>query len=197
MRRRVRIQMNSFISSAAAFLLAIGVLVAVHEFGHFIVARWLGVRVLRFSIGFGKPLWIRRAGRDATEYCLSSIPFGGYVKLLDERDCAVRLSEQHRAFNRQGVPARVAILAAGPVFNFIFAVLAYWVMFMAGVPGTRPVIGEVTPHAVADRAGLASGDEIRRVGARPAATWESAIVAILDELLSDGRITLEIGRAHV
>ena len=187
--------MTSFLFSAAAFLVAIGILVAVHEFGHYIVARLVGVKVLRFSIGFGKPLWIYRAGADQTEYCLSTIPFGGYVKLLDERDCAVTLAEQHRAFTRQSVPARMAILAAGPMLNFVFAVLAYWVMFVVGVPGSRPVVGEVTPEAIADRAGLASGDEIVRVGRRHTATWEAAIVAMLDDLLSRGQITLEVARA--
>lgn len=186
--------MTSFLYSATAFLVAIGILVAVHEFGHFIMARALGVKVLRFSIGFGKPLWIYRGRADGTEYCLSAIPFGGYVKLLDERDCQVTFAEQPRAFNRQGIPARIAILAAGPLLNFVFAVAAYWLMFVVGVPGTRPVVGEVAPNAIAARAGLIRGDEIVRVGDRETATWEAAIVAMLDELLSGGQITLEVAR---
>lgn len=182
----------SFLVSAAAFLVAIGILVAVHEYGHYLAARLIGVRVLRFSIGFGRPLWVRRAGPDRTEYCLSAIPFGGYVKLLDERDCPVALGEQQRAFNRQSVPARIAVLAAGPLLNFVFAVLAYWCMFMIGVPGARPVIGEVTADSIAARAGLASADEIVRVGDRPTATWEGAVVAMLDEMLGQGRIPLVV-----
>jgi regulator of sigma E protease len=182
----------SVLISAAAFLVAIGVLVAVHEYGHFIAARWLGVRVLRFSIGFGRPLWLRRAGPDRTEYCLSAIPFGGYVKLLDERDCPVSPGEQHRAFNRRPIPARVMILAAGPLLNFVFAVLAYWCMFMIGVPGMRPVIGEVAAGSIAARAGLAARDEIVKVGGREAATWEGAVVAMLDEMLGEGRIALTV-----
>jgi regulator of sigma E protease len=180
-----------------AFLVAIGVLVAVHEFGHYIVARLLGVKVLRYSIGFGRPIWIRQSGPDRTEYCLSAIPFGGYVKLLDERDCAVALSEQHRAFNRQPVPTRVAILAAGPVLNFVFAIVACWLMFVIGFPGVRPIVGEVTAGAVAARAGLHSGDEIVRVGERSAATWEGVIVSMLDQMLGKGTIKLEIKRAGV
>lgn len=176
--------------SASAFLLAIGILVAVHEYGHFIAARMLGVRVLRFSIGFGRPLWLKRAGPDRTEYCISAIPFGGYVKLLDERDCPVTLAEQPRAFNRQPVPARIAILAAGPLLNFLFAIVAYWAMFMIGIPGTRPVVGEVTPDTIAARAGLRNGDEIVSVGGRPTATLEGAVVAIIDEMLESGRIAL-------
>ena len=182
----------NFLISAAAFLVAIGILVAVHEYGHFIAARLLGVRVLRFSIGFGRPLWLRRAGPDRTEYCLSAIPFGGYVKLLDERDCPVALREQSRAFNRQPIPSRIVILAAGPAMNFVFAILAYWVMFMAGVPGIRPVIGEVESGSLADRAGLVAGDRIVAVGERTTATWEGAVVAVLDGLLDAGRIDLVV-----
>lgn len=182
----------SFLISAAAFILAIGILVAVHEYGHFMAARWVGVRVLRFSIGFGRPLWLRRAGPDRTEYCISAIPFGGYVRLLDERDCPVSESERHRSFNRQPISARITILAAGPVLNFVFAVLAYWCMFMLGVPGARPVIGEIIPGSVAESAGLASRDEIVRVGSRATSTWEGTVVAMLDELLADGQIALTV-----
>lgn len=178
--------------SAIAFLVAIGILVAVHEYGHFVAARLMGVRVLRFSIGFGRPLWLRRAGADRTEYCISAIPFGGYVKLLDERDCPVSLPEQPRAFNRQPVAARIFILAAGPALNLLFAVLAYWMMFMAGVPGSRPVIGEVQPGSLAAEAGLRAGDQILRVGERDTATWEGAIVAMLDGMLDDDRISLAV-----
>jgi regulator of sigma E protease len=182
----------NFLISATAFLVAIGVLVAVHEWGHFIAARALGVKVLRFSIGFGRPLWLRRAGPDRTEYCVSAIPFGGYVKLLDERDCPVSLADQPRAFNRQPVPARIAILAAGPALNFVFAVIAYWTMFMLGVPGTRPVVGEVDPDGIAARAGLESGDEIVAVGGRATATLEGVVVAVLDELLDAGAIAMTV-----
>lgn len=181
-----------FLFSAAAFLVAIGILVAVLEYGHYIAARWLGVRVLRFSVGFGRPIWLRRAGPDRTEYCVSAIPFGGYVKLLDERDCPVALGEQHRAFNRQSIPARITILAAGPLMNLLFAICAYWMMFIIGVPGARPIIGEVAPESVAARAGLATQDEIIRVGDRNTATWEGAVVAMLDEMLGRGRISLTV-----
>ncbi len=183
--------MNVLIS-ISAFVVAIGILVAVHEYGHFIAARRCGVRVLRFSIGFGRPLWLRRAGEDGTEYCLSAIPFGGYVRLLDERDGPVEPHERHRAFNHQPAAARVAILAAGPVMNFIFAILAYWCMFMIGVPGTRPVIGEITAGSIAAQSGLHDRDLIVSVGARATATWEGVVVAMLDQLLDDGEITLAV-----
>jgi regulator of sigma E protease len=184
--------MSGFLTSVFSFLVAIAILVAVHEWGHYIVARMVGVKVLRFSIGFGRPLWITRYGQDQTEFCLSAIPVGGYVKLLDERDCAVTLNDQGRAFNRQPIPARIAILFAGPGMNFLFAIFAYWCMFVTGVPGIRPVVGDVDPQSVADRAGLVAGDQLVRIGERPVSTWEGAILAMLDSLLADGDIPLRV-----
>ena len=184
--------MTGFFTSAAAFIVAIAILVAVHEWGHYIVARRFGVKVLRFSIGFGRVLWSRRYGEDRTEFCVSAIPIGGYVKLLDERDCDVALNEQHRALNRQSGPVKVAILAAGPGLNFLFAIVAYWCMFMIGVPGARPVVGEVEVDSIAARSGLLAGDEVIRVGERPVGTWEGAILAMLNEMLADGDIPLVV-----
>jgi regulator of sigma E protease len=179
--------------SILAFIVAIGVLVSVHEFGHFWVARKLGFKVLRFSVGFGTPLWRRRGGPpDFIEYWLSSIPLGGYVKMLDEREAPVAAIESHRAFNRRPVPHRVAVLLAGPAFNFVFAILAYWAMFATGVPGIKPVIGSVAENSVAARAGLVPNDRIEAVGNQPTETLEGATLAIFDELLADGRIDLSV-----
>jgi len=122
--------MGGFFFSLASFVVAIGVLVTVHEFGHFWVARRLGVKVLRFSIGFGKPLWTRTFGKDATELVVAAIPLGGYVKMLDEREGEVAEVELSRAFNRKPVSTRIAVVVAGPAFNFIFAIFAYWLMFV-------------------------------------------------------------------
>jgi regulator of sigma E protease len=184
--------MIGFFTSVFAFLFAIAILVAVHEWGHYIVARICGVKVLRYSIGFGRPLWLRRAGPDQTEYCLSAIPVGGYVRLLDERDSDVAPEELPRAFNRQPVAARVAILFAGPALNFIFAVLAYWLMFVAGVPGLKPVVGEIEADSMAAQAGLLYADQIVAVGERPVETWEGAVIAMLDELLGNGDLRIEV-----
>ena len=184
--------MSGFITSVLAFLVAIAILVAVHEWGHYIVARLVGVKVLRYSIGFGKPLWLRRWGPDQTEYCVSAIPFGGYVRLLDERDGEVDPAQLGRAFNRQSVPARIAILFAGPALNFVFAVLAYWVMFVSGVPGLKPVVGEVEPQSMAAVAGLRMNDQLIAVGDRPVATWDGTVIALLDELLGHGDLRLEV-----
>ena len=184
--------MGGFLTSVLAFVVAIAILVAVHEWGHFIVARLAGVKVLRFSIGFGRSLWTRTFGSDRTEFCLASIPIGGYVKLLDERDCAVTLSEQHRAFNRQSTMVKISILAAGPILNFLFAIVAYWCMYMVGVPGLKPVIGAVEPQTIAARAGLRDGDEISSVGGITVATWEGAVLGILGRMLDDGDIDLGV-----
>ncbi len=181
--------MGGALLSLVSFIVAIGVLVTVHEFGHFWVARRLGVRVLRFSVGFGRPLW-RREGRDGTEYVIAAIPLGGYVKMLDEREGVVPPAECERAFNRKGVWARMAIVAAGPAFNFAFAVLAYWAVFSMGVPGLRPVVGEVVPATPASVAGFRAGDEIVRVDGEPTPSWELAAFALLEA--AAGRRTVEV-----
>jgi regulator of sigma E protease len=185
--------MLDFAYNAAAFVVAIGVLVSVHEFGHFWVARRLGFKVLRFSIGFGKPL-VRWQGRgpDYTEYWLSAVPLGGYVKMLDEREAPVAEAESHRAFNRRPVWQRTLVLLAGPGFNFLFAIVAYWAMFVTGVPGMRPVIGAVEPGSLAAQAGLVPDDEIEAVDGRSAGTWEHATLELFDALLSGGRIDLSV-----
>src|SRR5210317_1887834 len=178
--------MSSLLVSILAFSVAITVLVAVHEYGHYWVARRAGIKVLRFSIGFGKPLWRRRFGSDDTEFVFSAIPLGGYVKMLDEREAPVAEHEKARSFNQASVPWRMAVLVAGPLANFIFAIIAYWVMFMAGVPGVKPVVGTVEPGSIAAEAGLRDGDRIVAVGDRDTPTWEAAMLVILDDMLDDG-----------
>ncbi|HLS81558.1 MAG TPA: RIP metalloprotease RseP [Steroidobacter sp.] len=179
--------------AVAAFVAAIGVLVAVHEFGHFWVARRLGIRVLRFSIGFGRALWRRSYGKDdPVEYVVASIPLGGYVKLLDEREGNVPAHEAPRAFNRQPVWKRIAVLLAGPAFNLGFAVLLYWVLFVAGVPALRPLIGEVDAGSIAERAGLRYEDQIVAVGGRPTETLEAATLGIIEDLTDDGVIHMQV-----
>lgn len=167
--------MDDLIFKILAFVAAVGLLVAVHEFGHFWVARRLGVKVLRFSIGFGRPLWRREAGPDRTEYVIAAIPLGGYVKMLDEHEGPVPAGEAHRAFNRQPLRVRAAIVAAGPVFNFLFAILAFWLVLTLGETGIRPLIGAVGAGTPADRAGLQVGDEILSVNGKPTPTWSLAL----------------------
>ncbi|MCP1726624.1 regulator of sigma E protease [Natronospira proteinivora] len=184
----------SILIAIGGFVLAIGVLVTVHEFGHYLAARLCGVRVLAFSIGFGKPLIRRRAGRDQTQYQLGAIPLGGYVKMLDEREGAVAEGEAHRCFNRQSIPRRATIVLAGPAFNFLFAILAYWAIFVAGIPGIKPIIGEVSSQSPAAEAGLTAEDEILAVNSRQTPTWRSANVELLDGILNDRPIDLRVLR---
>ncbi len=180
--------------SLLAFIAAISILVAVHEFGHYIVGRWAGMKVLRFSIGFGRPFWTHVAGKDQTEYCVSTIPLGGYVRFLDSREGPVDSADEGRAFDHRPIPARIAVLLAGPAFNFIFAVLAYWVLFAGGVMALKPAVGDVTAGSYADQAGLQFGDRIVAVGDVEARDWESTLVAILDNMVADGRVPLTLER---
>jgi regulator of sigma E protease len=166
-----------------SFLVAIGLLVAVHEFGHYWVARRSGVKILCFSIGFGQVLWSRRFGVDQTEFVIAAIPLGGYVKMLDEREAPVPPEEQHRAFNRQSLGIRSAIVLAGPVFNFVLAILIYTLVYMIGLTGTKAVIGEVVPGGLADQAGFRSGYQVIAVDGKDVLRWESVIQASLPKLL--------------
>lgn len=177
----------------AAFALAIGVLVTVHEFGHFWVARRMGVKVLRFSIGFGKPLW-RRVATDGTEYVIAALPLGGYVKMLDERetDAPVSTANLPHAFNRQSIPKRAAIVAAGPLFNFAFAIVAYWLVYMIGVPGIKPLLGDIPAETPAAVAGLVARDTIVGVNGEATPTWEAVTLELLDGVLDGEPIQLMV-----
>ena len=196
--------------SIAAFIVAIGVLVTVHEFGHFVVARRLGIKVLRFSVGFGRPLftWYRRD--DTTEYVIAALPLGGYVKMADEREGGVSPEDLPRAFNRQPLWKRLAVVVAGPAFNLGFAVLAYWIIFMAGIPGLKPMVGDVKPGSPAAAAGFVPQDQIVEVAGRETATWDTAVLALFQGVMQgnavpvtvrtpDGReqhLSLQIADAH-
>ena len=184
--------MTGALTNLLAFIVAISVLVAVHEFGHYIVGRWCGMKVLRFSIGFGKPVWTKIAGKDRTEYCISAIPLGGYVKFLDEREGPIDPEDQGRAFTHKPIASRIAVLLAGPFFNFLFAIVAYWALFINGVPTMKPAVGEVAQGTYASEAGLVFGDRILKVGDRSATDWETALVSMLDEMISNGRVSLEL-----
>ncbi len=184
--------MGSAFTNLFAFIAAISILVAVHEFGHYIVGRWMGMKVLRFSIGFGKPIWMRIGGKDQTEYCISAIPLGGYVRFLDSRDGPVASEDAGRAFNHRPIPARIVVLLAGPAFNFLFAILAFWVLFMDGVPAIRPAVGEVAPDSYAEAAGLREGEQIVRVGEKDVLAWDGALIGILDHLVSENRIPMTL-----
>lgn len=171
-----------------AFIVAVSIIVTVHEFGHYWVAKKLGVKVLRFSVGFGKPLFKKLAGKDNTEYVIASVPLGGYVKMLDEREGEVQASDLPRAFNRQPVWKRFAIVSAGPIFNFIFAVFAYWVTFVVGVDGIRPTVGDVLTDSIADQAQIKPNESFISVGSVPVQTWQQTTIQLLDKALKHGTV---------
>lgn len=155
-----------------AFMVTLGVLIVFHEWGHYIVARLCGVKVLRFSVGFGRVLFSRRWGRDRTEWALSAVPLGGYVKMLDERETEVGVAERHRAFNRQGVARRIAIVAAGPIANLVLAIGLFAALFMAGVDGYRALLAAPVPGSVVEAAGIQAGDEVRSVEGERVQSWQ-------------------------
>lgn len=168
---------------------ALGLLITFHEFGHFWVARRAGVRVLQFSIGFG-PALFSRTGADGTEYRIAAIPLGGYVRMLDEREGPVADHEKGQAFNRKPLGQRTAIVAAGPVFNFIFAIAAFWLMFVVGIPETRPVVGEVS--GIAAEAGLEREDLIVEAGQRRTQTWTHVLLEVMPAALDREPLSLAV-----
>ena len=163
--------MSNFLYSAGGFIVAVGVLVTFHELGHFSVARLFGVKILRFSIGFGRPLWRRQYGVDQTEFVVSLIPLGGYVRMLDEREGEVAGMERDRAFNRQSLLIRSAIVVAGPFANFLLAALLYWIALVIGIAGFSPVIGQVLPGGIGEQLGFKSGEKIIAIDQRPVRSW--------------------------
>ena len=170
--------MLDFLWSLSAFIVALGILVAVHEWGHFFVARKCGVHVIRFSIGFGKPIW-RTTDKHGTEYVIAAIPLGGYVRMLDERVDNVPANKSQQAFNQQSVGKRMAIIAAGPGVNFIFAVFAFWLMFLIGVLTFKPLIGDVSSDSIAANAGLQPMDQIVQIGGRETIDWPAVNLELI------------------
>ena len=189
----------NLLQTIIAFIVALGVLIVVHEYGHYIIARLCRVKVLRFSVGFGRPLATWRLGADQTEWVVAAIPFGGYVKMLDEREGDVPEAELDRAFNRQSVWKRFAIVVAGPVFNFVFAVLVYAGLFMYGLPEARPILAEPAAGTVAAQAGLHAGDTVRSIDAEQITTWQELRWRVLQAALQREVVKLETQneRGHI
>lgn len=182
-----------------AFIFTIGILVTVHEYGHFQVAKWCNVRVLKFSIGFGQPLWRKKAGRDQTEFIIAAIPLGGYVKMLDEREfdeanppTGYRETDLQRAFNRQSVFKRIAIVLAGPLANLLLAVLIYWGIILTGITGLKPMIGSVVAESPAAVAGFKANETIQKINGNPVDSWQEASWAFLNESLKDESVLVEV-----
>jgi regulator of sigma E protease len=182
----------NLLHTIAAFVIALGALIIVHEYGHYLVARICGIKVLRFSIGFGLPLWKKRFGRDATEWIVAAVPLGGYVKMLDEREGDVAPHELGRAFNRQNVWRRYAVVIAGPLANFLFAILLYWMLFMHGVQEARPMVAAPLPNTPAASAGFESGETIRAINGEPVTSWQEVRWRMLQLALERAQVKVEV-----
>jgi len=176
--------------SAIAFIIALGILIAIHEFGHFWVARRVGIKVLRFSIGMGKSLWTRVGKVDGTEFTIAAIPLGGYVKMLDERVDSVAPGERHRSFNQKPLWARTAVVIAGPLANFLLAIAAYWLVFLIGISGISPLLGPIAPDTPAAAGGFQTEDRLISINGKSTPSWNDARLTLLDSSLSANEITL-------
>jgi regulator of sigma E protease len=184
--------MMDILQSIIAFIVALGVLITFHEFGHYWVARRCDVKILRFSIGFGRSLYKRNFGEDNTEFVIAALPLGGYVKMLDEREGDVKEEELPRSFNYKPLWQRIAIVSAGPIFNFIFAIFAYWVIFVIGVNGLKPIVGEVEPASISDNAGLKTGQEILSINDDKTLTWATVIDMLVNHTVNRDMINLNV-----
>ena len=183
------------IISIVSFILVLGILVTVHEFGHFWVARKCGVKVLRFSVGFGKPLFKFKRKNDPTEYVIAGIPLGGYVKMLDESEGVVDDNEKKFAFNNKPLLSKFLIVLAGPVFNLVFAFLVFWLILTIGEQGLKPVVGELDQSGVAIHSGIEVGDEIVAINDRPTTIWRVAVGLMASEMLDSGFVDLTVAKA--
>ncbi len=189
--------MGAFGYSVFGFLVAIAILVAIHEYGHFWVARKLGVKVLKFSIGFGKPLFRWRWNNGPTEYTISMIPLGGFVKMLDEREGEVRADEVDQAFNRKSLAVRSAVVAAGPAFNFLFAILAIWLVFVTGSDDIDPQVGLVTEDSLAQASGFEAGDVLVEVDGKEVKTWGQHQFYLLDQAMKGNQVSIRVSNPVV
>ena len=184
--------MSNFLFYLVAFALILGVLIIVHEFGHYIVARYVGVKVLRFSVGFGRAVWSKKMGRDNTEWAIGLFPLGGYVKMLDEREAAVAPEELPRSFNRQSVWRRMAIVVAGPAANLLLAVLVYWGLFSYGMEELRPIMGTPVAASAAAKAGIENGERVLKVGGELVQTWQDMRWVLISRAVDQDSIELEL-----
>lgn len=187
--------MLEILHTTIAIIVALGILVGIHEWGHFIVARMCGVKVLKFSIGFGQSLysWVDKKG---TEFVIAWIPLGGYVKMLDEREVEVSKEDLPYAFNRKPAAQRIAIVAAGPLINLIFAVLVYWVVFLGGQEVLTPFVGSVMQDSVAQQAGIKPGDEVIRIEGEQVLSWDEVVEKIVLKVLEPGSFIVTVKDAE-
>ena len=182
----------NYVIGAIGFLIAITVLIAFHEFGHYWVARKANIKILRFAIGFGKAIYSRKFGPDRSEFVIGGIPLGGYVKMLDEREGLVAPEEAYRAFNRQSLGVRTLVVAAGPMANFLLAFILYIVIFLIGSFERKVIVGEIEPQSIAMKAGIQEGDEIYAIEGREVQGARQTMLAIIDAILDNERIAVDV-----
>jgi len=180
------------LQSILAFIVALGVLITFHEFGHYWVARRCDVKILKFSVGFGRAIYKKQFGKDNTEFIIAALPLGGYVKMLDEREGDVKEEELPRAFNYKPLWQRFAIVSAGPIFNFVFAIFAYWIIFVVGVNGLKPFIGNVEPSSISSQSGLATGQEILSINEVKTPTWSAVLDKLVNHTVNGDVINIDV-----
>lgn len=184
--------MIDILQSILAFIVALGALITFHEFGHYWVARRCDVKILRFSVGFGRAIYKKQFGKDNTEFVIASLPLGGYVKMLDERESEVKDDELPRSFNYKPLWQRFAIVSAGPIFNFIFAIFAYWIIFVIGVNGLKPFIGDIEPSSISSQSGLVAGQKIVSINEVNTPTWSTVLDALVSHTVSGDVIDIDV-----
>ncbi len=184
--------MIGFIQSLLAFVVALGALITFHEYGHYWVAKKFNVKILRFSVGFGRPLYKKLFGTDNTEFIIAALPLGGYVKMLDEREGEVKAEDKHREFCQKPIWQRFLIVVAGPIFNFIFAIVAYWCVFIIGIYGLKPYIGEIEVNSISERAGVVQGQQIVSVDGIITPSWSAVIDRLVEHAVNAEKIELGV-----
>ena len=184
--------MNEILLSIIAFIISVGLLITFHEFGHFSVARFFDIKVLRFSIGFGRPIYTRHFGRDRTEFTICLLPLGGYVKMLDDREGTVVQQEKAREFNGKPLWQRFLIVLAGPFFNFIFAIIAYSLIYTIGINALKPIIGHVETTSIASSSGFAEGQEILSINGVSTPTWPTVIDSLVNHVVSGDVVDIQV-----
>ncbi len=182
--------MNEILHAIAFFIISVGVLITFHEFGHFWVARFFDVKILRFSIGIGRSIYTKRFGKDQTEFSIGFLPLGGYVKMLDDREGKVVEEEKKREFNSKPIWQRFSIVLAGPVFNFIFAIFIYSIIYSIGVNALKPIIGDVEPSSISEESGFVKGQKILAINGAKTPTWPTVIDSLVKHTISGNTVNI-------
>ena len=184
--------MNEVLQAIVFFIISVGVLITFHEFGHFWIARFFNVKILRFSIGIGRSIYTKRFGKDQTEFSIGLLPLGGYVKMLDDREGEVTEEEKKREFNSKPIWQRFCIVLAGPIFNFIFAIFIYSIIYSIGVNALKPIIGDVEPSSISEESGFVKGQEILAINGTKTPTWPTVVDSLVSNIVSENIVSIDV-----